>query len=99
MSEAGNKKNPLMEPKTLIAGGVVAVSIAFALLGNGKKEVESVDIAAKPIEVGSDQINAISVKDKDAALTVFAKQFEAVEQKLSIQEREAAQSIAGLRKA
>lgn len=98
MSEADNKKNPLMEPKTLIAGGVVAVSIAFALLGNGKKEVESVDIAAKPIEVGSDQINAISVKDKDAALTVFAKQFEAVEQKLSIQEREAAQSIAGLRK-
>ncbi|HEC1424344.1 TPA: conjugal transfer protein TraB [Pseudomonas aeruginosa] len=98
MSDAENKLNPLMEKKTLLVGGIIAVCLAVVFFGSGKKKVETVDVAAKPIEVGSDQINAISVKDKDAALTVFAKQFEAVEQKLTIQEREAAESIAGLRK-
>ena len=76
MSDAENKQNPLMEKKTLLVGGIIAVCLAVAFFGSGKKKVETVDVAAKPIEVGSDQINAISVKDKDAALTVFAKQFE-----------------------
>lgn len=98
MSEAENKQNPLMEKKTLLVGGIIAACLGVAFLGGGEKKVESVDVAAKPIEVGSDQINAISVKDKDAALTVFAKQFEAVEQKLTIQQREADENIAGLRK-
>lgn len=98
MSDAENKQNPLMEKKTLLVGGIIAVCLAVVFFGSGEKKVETVDVSAKPIEVGSEQINAISVKDKDAALTVFAKQFEAVEQKFTIQEREAAESIAGLRK-
>lgn len=97
MSDADNKQNPMMEKKTLIVAGVIAVCLAVAFLGSGSKTVESVDVAAKPIEVGTDTINDISVKDKDASLTVFAKQFESFDQKLTIQEREAAEKLAALR--
>lgn len=98
MSDAENKQSPLMEKKTLIVAGVIAVLMAIAFLGSGSKTVESVDVAAKPIEIGTDTINDISVKDKDASLTVFAKQFESFDQKLTIQEREASEKMAQLRK-
>ena len=101
MSEADKAQSPQgikLDKRALTAIGVIGVGLAFTFLSGPSQQVESVDVAAKPIEIGSDQINEISVKDKDAALTVFAKQFEALEQKLTIQEREAALRDENLRK-
>ena len=55
---------------------------------SGEKKTEQVDVGVKPIEVGSDPVNDISVKDKDASLTVFAKKFETVDQKLDLQQKD-----------
>jgi hypothetical protein len=101
VSEADKAQSPQgfkLDKRALITAGVIGVGLAFTFLSGPSQKVESVDVAAKPIEIGTDQINEISVKDKDAALTVFAKQFEAVEQKLTIQEREAALRDENLRK-
>ncbi len=88
MTGEDNKQEPQSRKNLLIVGGVIAVGLAATLLSNKPTSVQPVDVGAKPIEIGSDQINEISIKDKDAALTVFAKNFEAYEQKLALQERE-----------
>lgn len=100
MSKANesDKQNPALNKKNLAIVGILAICVAFALFGGNDKPAEQVDVTAKPIEIGSDPINTITVKDKDASLTVFAKQFESVEQKLTIRQREAAEREAALRK-
>lgn len=90
--QALNKKN------LLIAGGVLALGLGATFFGGKPTTVQPVDVGAKPIEVGSDQINDISVKDRDAALTVFAKSMESFEQKLALQERDFNQRDEILRK-
>lgn len=90
--QALNKKN------LLIAGGVLALGLGATFFGGKPTTVQPVDVGAKPIEVGSDQINDISVKDRDAALTVFAKSMESFEQKLALQERDFNQRDETLRK-
>ena len=91
-------KNPALNKKNIAIVGILALCAAFAFFGSKDDTVEQLDVTAKPIELGSDPINTITVKDKDAALTVFAKQFESVEQKLTIRQREAAEREAALRK-
>ncbi|KQW19838.1 MULTISPECIES: hypothetical protein [Pseudomonas] len=90
--QALNKKN------LLIAGGVLALGLGATIFGGKPTTVQPVDVGAKPIEVGTDQINDISVKDRDAALTVFAKSMESFEQKLALQERDFNQRDETLRK-
>lgn len=99
MSEE-NKKGPLQLTKKngLIVAGIIGVGLAVTLLSTGEKKPEQVDVVAKKIEVGSDPINVISIKDKDASLTVFAKKFETVDQKLDLQQKEFAEREQNLRK-
>lgn len=84
--------------KVAIAVLILAIGAGVTLISKKETKVQSVDVGAKPIEVGSDQINAISVKDKDASLTVFAKSIESFEQKLALQERDYKQREEALRK-
>lgn len=99
MSEADKKPQLQLNRKNgLIIVAIVAVGLAFTLLNSGDKKPEQVDVAAKPIEVGSDPVNSISVKDKDASLTVFAKNFETIDQKLLLQQKETAEREANIRK-
>jgi hypothetical protein len=98
MSEVENK------PKGPNKKGLIAIAVAGAVIGitflgkNNTGDVEQVDVAAKPIELGSDPINQISLKDRDAALTQFAKQFESLEQKITLQEQGAAKREEMIRK-
>nr|WP_152740706.1 conjugal transfer protein TraB [Pseudomonas sp. MWU12-2323] len=82
----------------MVIVAIIAGGLAVAFLGNSNKTVEKVDVTAKPIEVGSDKVNEITVKDKDAALTVFGKQFEVVDQKINIVSRESSERVEALRK-
>lgn len=93
-----NKQESIPRKNILIVVGVFALGLAITLLNNRTTTVEAVDVGAKPIEVGSDQINEISIKDKDAALTVFAKNFESNEQKIALLERDFALREEALRK-
>jgi len=72
----------------LVLAGIVCVGLAATFFNSGEKKTEQVDVGVKPIEVGSDPVNDISVKDKDASLTVFAKKFETVDQKLDLQQKD-----------
>lgn len=82
----------------LIAAGLIGAGLVVTLMSNKDAKVQPVDVGAKPIEVGSDQINTISVKDKDASLTVFAKNMESFQQQLALQERDFKEREEGLRK-
>lgn len=94
-----DKKPGLMQSKTgLIVAALFCAGLAWSFLGGSGKKVEPVDVAVKPIEVGRDNVNEISVKDKDAALTKFGKQFEIVDQKISIINRQFADREDALRK-
>lgn len=93
-----NKSQGMNKKNLLIVGGLFAVGLGVTLFGGKQNSIQPVDVGAKPIEVGSDQINEISVKDKDAALTVFAKSMESFEQKLAIQERDFNERNEALRK-
>lgn len=86
MSE--EKKGFKPNSKMIVGGAVIAVIIGITLLGQNDKPVEQVDVNTKPIEVGTDPINNISLKDRDAALTQFQKQFESVDQKIAIIQKE-----------
>ena len=46
----------------------------------------------KPIEIGSDPVNSITIKDKDAALSQFAKKIESQDMKLTTFERQQAEA-------
>ncbi|MCF5381940.1 conjugal transfer protein TraB [Pseudomonas syringae] len=98
MSDSNNDQSLIQNKRFLVVGAVVACALAWTFLNNSTKKVEQVDVAAKPIEVGSDAVNQITVKDKDASLTVFGKQFEVVDQRFIIFERDAAERDANLRK-
>ncbi len=88
-TEQENK--PKVNKKALVAIAVVAGAAGITFMGSGNKQmVEQLNIEAKPIEVGSDPLNQISLQDRDAALTQFAKQFESLEQKMLIKEQESA---------
>ncbi|MFL1449105.1 conjugal transfer protein TraB [Pseudomonas tritici] len=90
--------NPALNKKNLAIAGIIAIGLAFTFLGGKDKEAVKVDVSDKPIELGSDPINTISVKDKDASLTVFAKQFETVEQKFTINAKDAAERDSAIRR-
>lgn len=96
--DSPNSTNPLLNKKTLFIAGIIAAGLGVTFLSGPNTAPQQVDVSDKPIELGSDPINTISVKDKDASLTVFAKQFESVEQKLTIRDKEAADREASLRK-
>ena len=82
MSDAEKKPQiQLTKKHGLVLAGIVCVGLAATFFNSGEKKTEQVDVGVKPIEVGSDPVNDISVKDKDASLTVFAKKFETVDQK------------------
>ena len=98
MSETDKKQSPMQSKKALVIAAIIAGGLAFTFLGNSDKKVEKVDVTAKPIEVGSDKVNEITVKDKDASLTVFAKQFEVADQKINIVARESSARVEALRK-
>lgn len=85
--------------KALVLGAIALLAVGVTFLGSRDgKNVEPVDVNVNPIEVGSDPVNKITVQDKDAALTQFAKQFESLEQKLVLRDREQSQSTTELRK-
>lgn len=95
MSEADNKPQLQLTKKNgLIVAGILGVGLAFTFFSSGEKKPEQVQVAAKPLEVGTDKVNDISIKDKDASLTVFAKKFETVDQKFDLQQK----SLADLEK-
>nr|WP_192963354.1 conjugal transfer protein TraB [Pseudomonas fluorescens]CEK42162.1 hypothetical protein PQBR57_0209 [Pseudomonas fluorescens SBW25] len=99
MSETDKKPQLQLTKKNgLIVVAIIAAGLAFTLLNTGDKEPEKVEVAVKPIEIGSDPVNNISVKDKEASLTVFAKNFETIDQKLLLQQKETAEREASLRK-
>jgi hypothetical protein len=98
VSETDKKQNPMQSKKGLVIVAIIGAGLAYSFLGNSDKKVEKVDIAVKPIEIGSDKVNEISIKDKDAALTVFGKQFEVVDQKISIMNRQISEREEALRK-
>ena len=86
--EDNNNPNLMTKKNVLIVAAIIGLGLAVTLFNTGEKKPEQVDVGAKPIEVGSDPVNAISVKDKDASLTVFAKKFETVDQKLDLQQKD-----------
>ena len=89
MSDAEKKPQiQLTKKHGLVLAGIVCVGLAATFFNSGEKKTEQVDVGVKPIEVGSDPVNDISVKDKDASLTVFAKKFETVDQKLDLQQKD-----------
>lgn len=76
----GNKKLML---------GVGAVGIAFVIwngLTSGSSSESTQEQTPARIEVASDPVNAITLQDKDAALTQFAKKIESLEQKIATSE-------------
>lgn len=98
-AEAGENTKPSKGPgkKGLILGAVIAAIIGVTFLGKGgAPTVEQLDVDAKPIEIGSDPVNNISLKDRDAALTQFGKQFESIEHKLTLQAKSAEEREARL---
>lgn len=98
MSEA-EKPSQFENKKLLIVVAIIGAGLGITFMGkSGKSDVEQVDVSAKPIEVGSDQINQITIHDKDAALTQFAKQFETMEQRFVLQERDSEKRQEELRK-
>lgn len=96
--EDNNNPNLLTKKNVLIVAGIIGLGLAVTLFNTGEKKPEQVDVGAKPIEVGSDPVNVISVKDKDASLTVFAKRFETVDQKLDLQQKDFSEREQTLRK-
>jgi hypothetical protein len=98
MKEEVKKANPLADKRGLVVIGVIAIGLAASFLTGGDNKVESIDVSVKPIEIGTDDVNAISLKDKDASLTQFAKQFESVNQKLALMESVRKESETALRK-
>lgn len=82
----------------LIFAGIVCAGLAATFFNSGEKKPEQVDVDVKPIEIGSDPVNSISVKDKDASLTAFAKKFETQDQKIELQQREFAERESKLRR-
>jgi hypothetical protein len=83
-----DKKGFKPNSKMIIGGAVIGVIVGITLLGQNDKPVEQVDVNVKPVELGTDPINNISLKDRDAALTQFQKQFESVDQKIAIIQKE-----------
>lgn len=99
MSDAGSGAGFNFDRKTvLVILAVAGVGVGATLLKSGPAKVEQVDVATKPIEVGSDQINQINIKDKDAALTSFSKQFEVVDQQMTLLKAEQIKREESLRK-
>lgn len=98
MSEADKKPQLQLTKKNgLIVVVIIAAGLAVTFLNSGEVKPEQVEVTVKPIEVGSDPVNTISVKDKDASLTVFAKNFETIDQKLMLQQKETAEREQNLR--
>lgn len=99
MSETDKKPQIQLTKKNgLIIAGIFCVGVAATLFNTGEKKAEQVEVAIKPIEIGSDPVNSIGIKDKDASLTAFAKKFETVDQKLDLQQKDIAEREQTLRK-
>lgn len=83
------KKGP--NKRALIAVGMVgAVAALIMFSGDDAPAPTAPAQPTKAVDTSFDQLNNISLKDRDAALTQFAKRFEVMEQKLQLQESAAA---------
>lgn len=84
------KKSPINKQRGLyIVAAIGALAVAMNFMGGESESTASADAASpKAIEAGSDQINEITVQDKDAALTQFAKKIENLEDKIKRGEEE-----------
>ncbi len=78
------KKNVITKQRGLyIVAGVGALAVAMNFMG-GPSESKGSASVDKPqaIELGGDKINSITIQDKDAALTQFAKKIETLEDRI-----------------
>ena len=78
------KKNVITKQRGLyIVAGVGALAVAMNFMG-GPGESKGSASVDKPqaIELGGDKINSITIQDKDAALTQFAKKIETLEDRI-----------------
>lgn len=78
------EKKPSSRNKAMLAVAIVgAAMIGYNLFSGDSSEKTVAPTGPKPIEIGSDPVNAITVKDKDAALSQFAKKIESQDMKLA----------------
>ncbi|MHC5194960.1 conjugal transfer protein TraB [Pseudomonas frederiksbergensis] len=95
-------RNPPSRPnkKIILAFLIVGVGALFynSFLNNNKVAPKKAEQAAATVELGNNDINRITAKDKDAALTQFQKQMESYKDKLSRSEADAAKRDAELKK-
>jgi hypothetical protein len=88
MTDESQAKQPINK-RAMVAGCILLAGAGFYLMRGGPSTPTSGPTQQlKPVEVGNQSPNEISVTDRDAALTQFAKQFEAVQQRISLSEAE-----------
>lgn len=86
---ADSKKTKKPKPKAILLGAIMAAIAGVIFMGNKEpKDVETANIATSAVENSTGDINQITVRDRDAALTSFAKQIESADQKMMILQRE-----------
>jgi hypothetical protein len=81
------------QPKTkaMLAVAIVgAALIGYNLFSGDSAPKTTAPSGPKPIEIGSDPVNSMTVKDKDAALSQFAKKIESQDMKLATYARQQA---------
>ncbi|MFW5300967.1 conjugal transfer protein TraB [Pseudomonas aeruginosa] len=78
------KKNVITKQRGLyIVAAVGALGVAMNFMGGNSETTGATSVdAPKAVEVGSDKVNSITIQDKDAALTQFAKKIETLEDKI-----------------
>ncbi|MDF9778809.1 conjugal transfer protein TraB [Pseudomonas baetica] len=96
-----NDKKAASKPNKKIILGFVVVGIVVMLyngfFSNNKVAPKKAEQTASAVELGDNDINRITAKDKDAALTQFQKQMESYKDKLSRSEADAAKRDAELK--
>jgi hypothetical protein len=94
------KKPASSKSKAAMGVGIIAVALlAYNFIAGDGTKKDVADNGPKPIEIGSDPVNAITVTDKDAALSQFAKKIESQDMKfISLQREWAEKEVASQRK-
>lgn len=85
--------------KAVFLGALIAAIVGLSLMGGSEDKVSepAASSTAPSVDITGD-INQITIRDRDAALTSFAKQIEASDQKLMIMQRDMEARLAELQK-
>src|SRR5690554_2961448 len=85
--------------KAVFLGALIAAIVGLSLMGGSEDKASepAASSTAPSVDITGD-INEITIRDRDAALTSFAKQIEASDQKLMIMQRDMEARLAELQK-